>query len=75
MRLGVCLVVVSLVLGLVSPPKAEAFALTTTAGVVALVGGFLAACGLPFLVKGMERERIDGIRWAAPAGVFYSRKH
>ena len=56
MRLGVCLVVVSLVLGLVSPPKAEAFALTTTAGVVALVGGFLAACGLPFLVKGMNES-------------------
>lgn len=56
MRLGVCLVVVSLVLGLVSPPKAEAFALTTTAGVAALVGGFLAACGLPFLVKGMNES-------------------
>lgn len=56
MRLGVFLVVVSLVLGLVSPPKAEAFALTTTAGVVALVGGFLAACGLPFLVKGMNES-------------------
>lgn len=55
MRLGVCLVTVSLLLGLALPPKAEAFVLTTTS-VVALVGGFLAACGLPFLVKGMNES-------------------
>lgn len=53
MRLGVCLVVISLVLGLVSPPKAEAFALTTAAGIAALAGGFLAACGLMPVVSGM----------------------
>lgn len=54
MRLGVCLVTVSLLLGLAAPPKAEAVALTGTA-IAVVAGSFLAACGLPFLVEGMDR--------------------